>query len=121
MKIIGISGCLMFMIGLYIFILIKGGEKIVTDCLKTPKKNNFFTIDVEFSVYLKIFLNYLQMLSSFSQLDLQLPSFIHDYLSFSSIFGSAPTQFMSLDCLSERIIFLLILFYHFLDWYFYFA
>ena len=63
------------------------------------KEDNFFTIDVAFSVYLKIFINYLQMIASFSQLDLSLPSYIQDYLDISSVFGSVPTQFMSIDCL----------------------
>ena len=95
-RIIGLALIFMFAIGLYIFIMIFDTEKLIQ---LNSKEDNFFTIDVAFSVYLKIFINYLQMIASFSQLDLSLPSYIQDYLDISSVFGSVPTQFMSIDCL----------------------
>jgi len=64
-----------------------------------------FTLNQVISVYLKIFLNYLQMISTMSQADLNLPNFLSNYLVFSSFFGETPTQAMSIDCLFECLIF----------------
>lgn len=94
-------------LGVYVFILIHDSENLVKSA-QDNENNRYFNIDIAFSVHLKIFLNYVQMISSFSQLDLQLPNFIYEYLNMLSLFGSS-TQFVSFDCLAESIYFILLI------------
>ena len=76
-------------------------EESMRSSMKTSERLNSLSVDNTISVYLKIFLNYFQMISSLSQSDVALPSFLQDYFNFGVFFGSMPTQIMSLDCLFE--------------------
>ena len=60
-------------------------------------RNNFFTLKKGFSIYIKILLNYIQMIAITHSLDLKWPFYVNDYLNVSSQFGS-PGDVISLDC-----------------------
>ena len=55
----------------------------------------------EISVYLKILLNYLQMISIIQSLELKWPFYVSNYLNIYSNLGGVSTQIISFDCLLQ--------------------
>jgi hypothetical protein len=52
----------------------------------------------KFSIYLKIFTNYLQLILLTTQLELQWPSFVYQLFSIQSNAGTPTDQFLTVDC-----------------------
>ena len=104
LKIIGIAASFIIFLGMYAFFFIISEEKLMEESLKGREVDRF-TLNHILSVYLKIFLNYLQMISTLSQADMNLPNFLSNFLVFSSFFVDTPTQVMSIDCLFQCLIF----------------
>lgn len=67
------------------------------------KKSVYRTLDSkkEMSVYLKILLNYLQMISIIRSLELKWPFYVGNYLDIYANFGGVSTQILSFDCLLQ--------------------
>ena len=101
-KMIGVTMTIIIFIAVYSFVFIFNEEKLMKESIKT-KKVIGFTLERSSSVYFKIFLNYLQMLGTLMQGDLSLPSHLQSYLSFTSVFGTAPTQLIAIDCIFHGI------------------
>ena len=60
------------------------------------------------SVYLKILLNYLQMISIIESLQLKWPIYVQNYLNVYANIGGVSTEVLSLDCFLQDITFILI-------------
>lgn len=60
---------------------------------------NKFDAKVGIAIYLKIFLNYLQMISIIRTFDLKWPSYVNNYLNIFSFFGGVSSDIISVDCL----------------------
>jgi len=63
--------------------------------------NRAFDVKKGMSVYLKILMNYLQMVSIIQSLDLQWPFYVQNYLNVYSNIGGVSTQILSFDCLLQ--------------------
>ena len=71
--------------------------------MSETKRSAFRTLDTkkEMSVYLKILLNYLQMISIIRSLELKWPFYVGNYLNIYANFGGVSTQILSFDCLLQ--------------------
>ena len=76
-------------------------EKSKTMKLSASTTNRTFDPKKGISVYLKILLNYLQMISIIQSLDLKWPFYVRSYLNVYSNFGGVSTQILSFDCLLQ--------------------
>lgn len=63
---------------------------------------NKFDSKVGIAIYLKIFLNYLQMISIIRTFDLKWPSYVKNYLNIYSFFGGVSSEIFSIDCLTNE-------------------
>ena len=71
----------------------KSGNSSQTHRTFDPKKG--------MSVYLKILLNYLQMVSIIENMELKWPFYVRNYLNVYSNIGGVSTQILSFDCLLQ--------------------
>ena len=85
---------------------VKQSDK-VTEQLRSFKENNSansnrnnatFDIKKGVSVYLKILLNYLQMISIIESLNLKWPVYLQNFLNIHSNIGGVSTEALSLEC-----------------------
>ena len=76
-------------------------DKVVE--LHFSKKENTADFDAKkgISVYLKIFLNYIQMISIIESLELKWPFYVRNYLTIYSNIGGVSTQLISFECLLQ--------------------
>ena len=59
-------------------------------------------MNIGLSIYLKLFLNYLQMVSIIQSLELNWPFYVRNYLNLYSNIGGVSTQIISFDCLLQN-------------------
>ena len=64
-----------------------------------PLKNPNFDLKQSFSIYLKILLNYAQMIGIIHSIDLKWPFYADDYLTFTTKVGVSPTEIISFQCI----------------------
>lgn len=66
---------------------------------KKSSRNNFFDMKKGASIYLKILLNYLQMIAIVQNMELKWPFYVKDYLNvYSNVGGSVSSNILSFDC-----------------------
>ena len=76
-------------------------DKVVELHFSKQKQTAYFDAKKGMSVYLKIFLNYLQMISIIESLDLKWPFYVRNYLDIYSNIGGVSTQLISFECLLQ--------------------
>ena len=64
--------------------------------IRKKKKNK------KISVYMKILLNYFQMISFIKSLDVKWPFFVEEYLKSAAFISSVSTSILSIDCLVDQ-------------------
>lgn len=90
----------------FISISVKQSDKFLEEEQKKQQSNNlvkknFFEIKKGASIFLKIFLNYLQMISIIQSLELKWPFYVRNYMNVYSNIGGVSTQLLSFDCLLQ--------------------
>ena len=65
------------------------------------QRENSFDAKKDMSIYLKIFMNYIQMISIINSLELKWPFYVKNYLNVFSNMGGISTQVLSIDCLLQ--------------------
>ena len=65
------------------------------------QKYNDADIKIALSIYMKILLNYIQMISIIQSFNLQWPSYVESYLEIFTKMGGVSTQVISPDCLLQ--------------------
>ena len=70
---------------------------------KLIKSHSLILLDTKIglAIQMKIFLNYLQMISIIYSFDLKWPDYVMDYFNIFSFIGGVSTQVISLDCLLQ--------------------
>jgi len=80
-------------------VTIKQSDRILRSSQMTRSQNK--EIKRALSIYLKLFLNYIQMISIIQSLQLNWPFYVGNYLNIYSNIGGATTQILSFDCLVQ--------------------
>lgn len=69
---------------------------------KRKSKSQDFDTKKGLSVYLKVLLNYLQMISIIQSLELKWPFYVRNFLNVYSNIGGVSNQILSVDCLLQH-------------------
>ncbi len=62
-------------------------------------EKNSFNLDKYLSIYMKIYMNYIHMISIISGMDFRWPYYIESYFSVQNNVGSVSSQVISIECM----------------------